>query len=172
MPGARERAGTAPDGSAADSPHLLDLAVLRGVRAATGLRFTRLLNATRHNFAQQLRRERNLGRPIEYLHLALPVVGEGIQFADGWADGNWLSERLQGVRVLLLAGCAGDELGEWLGVVPHVVTLGEEIAAGDAAVLTQHFWHNIGLGKEPGLALEEALAYCPPAVGELVVRHW
>jgi hypothetical protein len=146
--------------------------VLRGVRAATGLRFTRLLNATRHNFAQQLRRERNLGRPIEYLHLALPVVGEGIQFADGWVDGNWLSERLQGVRVLLLAGCVGDELGEWLAVVPHVVTLGEEISPEDGAVLTQHFWHNIGLGREPGLALEEALAYCPPAVGELVVRHW
>ena len=42
----------------------------------------------------------------------------------------------------------------------------------DAAVLTQHFWHNIGLNMEPGAALDEALTHCPPAVSEYVVRHW
>jgi hypothetical protein len=53
-----------------------------------------------------------------------------------------------------------------------VITLGEEIEDADAAVLTQHFWHNIGLGLETGAALEEALGHCPPVVSEYVVKHW
>ena len=47
-----------------------------------------------------------------------------------------------------------------------------EIGVEDAAVLTQHFWQGSGSGLEPGVALEEALRYCPPAVGESVVRYW
>ncbi len=159
-----------------DARQQMDLAALRAVRAATGLRFSRLVDTTQRKFAACLRRERGLGHPVELLHLALPVAAEGIQFTDGWADGNWLSELLQGVQVLLLVGCAGEnagaQLGDWLGVVPHVVSVGEEIGAEDAAVLTQHFWHAICAGKEPGVALEEALGYCPPAVAEYVVRHW
>jgi hypothetical protein len=155
-----------------DSALTLDLAVLRTVRAATGLRFIRVLNASCHKFAAMLRRERNLGHPVEFLHLALHASPAGVQFADGIADGNWLSERLFGVRVMLLASCEGDSVGDWLGVVPHVVTLSEEISHEDAAVLTQHFWHNIGLGKEPGAALDSALTYSPPAMSEYVVRHW
>jgi hypothetical protein len=155
-----------------DSALMLDLAVLRAVRAATGLKFRRVLDATRPKFAETLRRERGLGRPIELLHLALHASREGVEFADGVADGSWLSERLFGVRIMLLASCEGDSVGEWLGVVPHVITLSEEITHEDAAALTQHFWHNIGLNMEPGAALDEALTHCPPAVSEYVVRHW
>ena len=155
-----------------DSALMLDLAALRAVRAATGLKFMRILDATRPKFAAALRRDRRLGRPIELLHLALHASPEGVEFADGVADGNWLSERLFGVRIMLLASCRGDTLGDWLGVVPHVITLSEDISHEDAAVLTQHFWHNIGLSMEPGAALDEALTHCPPAVGEYVVRHW
>ena len=155
-----------------DSALMLDLAALRAVRSATGLKFLRILDATRSKFAATLRRERGLGRPIELLHLALHASPEGVEFADGVADGAWLSERLFGVRIMLLASCQGDSIGDWLGVVPHVITLSEEIAHEDAAVLTQHFWHNIGLSMEPGAALDEALGHCPPAVGEYVVRHW
>ena len=71
-----------------------------------------------------------------------------------------------------LASCRGDSIGDWLGVVPHVITLSEDITHEDAAVLTQHFWHNIGLNLDPGAALDEALTHCPPAVSEYVVRHW
>jgi hypothetical protein len=155
-----------------DSALMLDLAALRAVRSATGLKFQRLLDATRPKFAEALRRERGLGRPIELLHLALHASPEGVEFADGVADGNWLSERLFGVRIMLLASCRGDTIGDWLGVVPHVITLSEEISHEDAAVLTQHFWQNIGLSMEPGPALDEALTHCPPAVSEYVVRHW
>lgn len=162
-----------------DARQQLDLAALRAVRTATGLQFARLIDTTQQKFANSLRRARGLGHPIELLHLALPVGPLRVRFTDGWVDGAWLSERLQGVRVLLLVACecpggapldAG--LGEWLGVVPYVVSVSEEIAAEDAAVLTQHFWQGIGAGLEPGTALEEALCFCPPAVGEFVVRYW
>jgi hypothetical protein len=151
---------------------MLDLAALRAVRAATGLQFLRILNVTRQKFTTTLRRERLLGRQLQLLHIALHASAAGIEFVDGVADGNWLSERLDGVRVLLLASCACDTVGDWLGVVPFVVTLSEEIGHEDAATLTQAFWQNIGLGKEPGEALDEALKRCPPAIGEYVVRHW
>jgi hypothetical protein len=155
-----------------DSALMLDLAALRAVRSATGLEFHRVLDATRPKFAEALRRERNFGRPVELLHLALHASPAGVEFADGVADGSWLSERLFGVRIMLLASCRGDSIGDWLGVVPHVITLSEDITHEDAAVLTQRFWHNIGLGMEPGPALDEALTHCPPAVSEYVVRHW
>jgi hypothetical protein len=155
-----------------DSALMLDLAALRAVRSATGLQFMRLLDTTRHKFATALRRERSFGRPVELLHVALHASHDGVQFADGVADGNWLSERLLGVRIMLLASCEGDSVGDWLGVVPQVITLSEEIGHEDAAVLTRHFWHNIGLNMEPGVALDEALGHCPLAVSEFVVRHW
>jgi hypothetical protein len=159
-------------GNTSGSALMLDLAALRAVRAATGLKFMRLLDATRPRFDNTLRRERGLGRPIELLHLALHASPAGVEFADGVAGGNWLSERLFGVRIMLLASCEGDSIGDWLGVVPHVITLSEEISHEDAAVLTQHFWHNIGRNMEPAAALDEALTHCPPAVSEYVIRHW
>lgn len=156
----------------ADKGLTVDLAVLRAVRAATGLQFRRVLNATRSKFAATLRRERGLGGPVELLHLALPASPAGVEFEDGIADGNWLSERLLGVRVLVLASCESDNLGDWLDVVPHVITFRSAITHEDAGVLTRHFWHNIGRNLDPGAALDEALTHCPPAVSEYVVRHW
>ncbi|MFN8463933.1 MAG: hypothetical protein U0X20_00220 [Caldilineaceae bacterium] len=155
-----------------DTALMVDLAALRAVRAATNLQFRRLIDATRDDFEAHLRRERSKGRPVELLHLALHADHEGVAFADGTADGNWLSERLCGVRVLLLAGCQGDWVGDWLGVVPHVITLSEEISHADAALLTEHFWKGIGHGLDADAALDTALAACPPVVGEYVVRHW
>jgi hypothetical protein len=92
----------------AESAFMLDLAALRAVRSATGLQFRRLLDATRVKFERHLRRERGLGRPVELLHLALHAGPAGVEFGDGVADGNWLSERLFGVRVMLIAGCASS----------------------------------------------------------------
>jgi hypothetical protein len=151
---------------------LLDLAGLRRVRAATGLPFKRVLDCTRAKFTEALRRERGFGHPVELLHLALPTTAAGVEFADGLAGGNWLSERLQGVRVLLHLGNCSEDIGDWLGVVPYVITVAEDIAPADAAVLTEHFWYNIGAGRDPAAALDDALAYCSPAVAEYVVRRW
>jgi hypothetical protein len=150
----------------------LDQAALCAVRSATGLKFMRVLDVTQRKFAETLRRERSLGRPVELLHMALRATPAGIEFVDGLADGSWLSQRLPGVRILLLAAWEGDGAGDWLKVMPHVITLRAGISHEDAAVLTQRFWHNIGLGLEPGQALDEALAHCSPAAGEFVARYW
>ena len=99
-----------------DARQQLDLAALRAVRTATGLSFFRLIDTTQRKFAESLRRERGLGHQIELLHLALPVGPQGVRFTDGWVDGAWLSERLQGVRVLLLV--AGEDTG---GAPPDVL---------------------------------------------------
>ena len=128
-----------------DGDWILDQAALRAVRAATGLKSMRVLGAARSKFALSLRRERSLGRPVELLHVALQAAPAGIYFADGLADGSWLSQQLSGVRILLLAAWEGDGSGDWLQAVPHVITLRAGIAPADAAVLTQRFWHNIGL---------------------------
>ena len=156
----------------ADPNLLLDLAVLRGVREATGLRFRRLINPTAAKLSKALARQRSFGRPIEHLHLAVHSSAGGLLLQDGPVDGDWLSERLEGVRVLLLASCASDGIGDRLSVVPYVVSLSEEITHEDAAVLARHFLQGIGLGQEPGAALDYALERCMPAVGEFVVRHW
>ncbi|MFM7582117.1 MAG: hypothetical protein ACKO9F_05240, partial [Caldilinea sp.] len=71
---------------------------------------------------------------------------KGVQLADG----KWLSERLLGVQVLLLAGCQGDRIGDWLGVVPFVITIDAAIGHDDAAVLCEHFW----IGIRPGSGAE------------------
>ncbi|MFN8469014.1 MAG: hypothetical protein U0X20_25885 [Caldilineaceae bacterium] len=154
----------------------LDLPTLRAVRAATGLDYMRVLNTTSRKFAGALRRERGLGRPIELLHLAVPVSPAGVRFADGVFGSEWLLHYLQGMRILLFASCtfhpACDSLGSWLGEslgdclgrAPYVVAIGDEIMPADAALLARHFWHNIGLAQDPAEALATALQRCPSTV--------
>lgn len=155
-----------------DAALRLDLAALRKVKRLTGLAFHRLTDASADDLDAYLRRERSKGRPVSYLHLAVHANQGGVALAGGAVDGDWLSERLLGVQVLLLAGCHGDRIGDWLGVVPHVVTLDAAIGHDDAAVLCEHFWTGIGRGETPAAALQAALAACAPVVGEYVVRHW
>lgn len=156
-----------------DDPQLrVDLAALRKVKRATGLTFHRLSDATSAAFDNYMRRERSKGHGVTLLHMAVHSSAAGVVFSDQVVDGNWLSERLMGVEVMLLAGCRGDSVGDWLGVVPHVVTLDDAISHQDAGTLTEHFWMNIARGVKPDLALELALQRCAPAVSEYVVRHW
>jgi hypothetical protein len=145
---------------------------LRKVKRLTGLAFHRLTDASADDLDAYLRRERSKGQAVAYLHLAVHADHAGVQLADGAVDGDWLSERLLGVQVLLVAGCQGDRIGDWLGVVPHVVTLDAAIGHDDAAVLCKHFWTGIGQGATPACALAGALAACAPVVGEYVVRQW
>lgn len=149
-----------------------DLAALRQVRAQTGLDFQRIAPCSKGQFDDYFRRERSLKHPVTLLHISAHAGQAGVMLADGLVDGTWLSERLDGVEVLLLAGCNSDVVGDWLGVVPHVITLREEISGQDAATLTLHFWTGIGHGLNPDTALTMALDRCPPVVREFVVRHW
>lgn len=156
-----------------DDPALMiDLAMLRAVRRSTGLGFHRIVAATSHTIADHLRRERELGRPVRWMHLSCHGGSDGLLFADGLVDGDWLSTHLQGVEVLLLAACSGEMIGDWLAVVPHVVTFSDAIGHGDAAVVTKHFWGRIARGDTPDAALQFALVKAQPHVAEFVVRHW
>ena len=155
-----------------DAALRIDLAALRTVKRLTGLAFHRLLSASADDLDTYLRRERAKGRPVTYLHMAVQAGPAGVDLVGGAVDGDWLSEQLMGVQVLLLAGCQSDRIGDWLGVVPYVVTLNEAIGHNDAAVLCEHFWTGIGRGEGPTAALDAALAACAPVVEEYVVRHW
>jgi hypothetical protein len=150
----------------------IDIAALRAVKADANLDFQRIEHATRDDLDAYLRRERSHGRPVRYVHIASHADSNGVQFADGLADGSWLSAMLQGVQVLVLAGCKSDRVGDWLSVVPYVVSLADRISHQDAAILTQHFWSGVARGLDPGEALDAALARCSPVVSEFVVRHW
>lgn len=149
----------------------VDLAALRAVKTRTGLSFMRLKPATKVGLKRLLDRQRMLGMPIRWLQLSLHMGHEGAQFADGIADGVWLSEQLAGVEVLMLAGCSSDFVGDDLGVVPHVVSVMEDIGMRDAAMLSEAFWGQMALGATPREALNEALDRTPPAVEEFVQLH-
>lgn len=155
-----------------DPALMVDLAMLRAVKRETGLHFHRIRNATRTAIEDHLRRERELGRPVRYLHLACHGGSQGILLADGMVGGEWLSTHLQGVEVLLLGACKGEMVGDWLAVVPWVVTFADALGHKDAAVVTRAFWTAIANGRSPEDALQVALEAAPPHVSEFVVKHW
>ena len=154
-------------------PHLLaDEAALRAVEAATGLAFRRLRPATKGRLAAALDRARLHGHPYELVHLAVHAGPQGVDLDGELATGDWLSEHLQGVKVLLLAGCEGDALGDWLGAVPYAITISAPVSHEDAARLTQAFSTEIGRGMPPATALERALDRAPAGMREVVERNW
>ena len=150
----------------------MDVAMVRAAARDTGLHYEHIAQATRSDLETHLRRARSLGRPITWVHLACHTSHEGVLFADGLGDGAWLSSVLMGVDVLLIAGCNGDRIGDWLAVVPHVVTLSDTISHDDAATLTRHFWEQLARGHPPTAALAQAMDRCPQVVWESVVAHW
>lgn len=156
------------------SDHLLemDVAMVRAVARTTGLRYQHIAHATRADLEAHLRRARSLGRPIPWVHMACHVSHAGVLFADGLGDGAWLSSVLMGVEVLLIAGCNGDRVGDWLAVVPYVITLSDKISHDDAATLTHHFWEAMAREQPPTAALAQAMARCPQVLWESVVTHW
>jgi hypothetical protein len=150
----------------------IDLAALREVQRKSNncFRFTRVLPATFVNFKNALARRRESGNPIRDVHLSVDAGPEGVEFVDGVIDGVKLSEVLQDVHVLLLAGCEADQVGDLLGVVPNVVTLREKVETNDARAMTAVFWGAISEGMDAAAAFERVLERCP-AVAEFAELH-
>jgi hypothetical protein len=144
----------------------VDLPALR----ATGVRFVRLLNVTTGEFARHLQRRRGRGIPYRWVHLAMHGTTKGLHFADRMVDGVWLSVHLRGIEVLFLAACQGDVVGSWLGVVPHVITLHEEVTHDDAAEATRVFWGLMGEGHTAEQAFYDMCDRCP-GVAEFAELH-
>lgn len=148
-----------------------DNAMLRKVQAQTSIRISRLLPVSKANFKRTIDRNRAAGRPIEYVHFGVHSGPGGLAFDDGTATGAWLSQQLGGVRVVLIAGCNGDQVADMLGVVNAVVSLREEVDNREAAVFSTAFWLAIGEGKDVEEAFENALTAAPGAVAEFAELH-
>lgn len=158
--------GVGPDSMLQD-----DLAQLRRVQAQTNVRISRLLPVSKASLERTLERHRAAGTPVKLLHLAVHSEPTGLQFADGLADGHWLSQHLAGVEVALLAGCNNDQVADLLRVVPAVVSMREEVANHDAAIFAGAFWMAVGQGMDVNEAFERALQRAPATVGEFVELH-
>jgi hypothetical protein len=157
---------------ASDADLKVDLTSLRAVRTNTGMEFTRIEDVTLEKLKRYLDRARINGRPYKRLHLAVHAGPEGIMMGNVLVNAVVLSEILQGIEVLLLAGCEGDVIGDYLGVVPYVITMTNKVSHTDAALFTRAFWEEIGGGREPSEALDYALDRAPSGMGEFVERHW
>ncbi len=65
-----------------DYEAVLDVPTLRALRAATGLHYRRVLNATLHKLAGAMKIQHRLRRPLPMLQITLPAAAEGITFCD------------------------------------------------------------------------------------------
>lgn len=146
----------------------VDVAALRGVAA---FQLAVLADAKRADLEALLERHRAAGNPVRFLHLGMHANHQGVAFADGLADGSWLSRNLAGVEVLVLAGCESDRVGDWLSVVPAVVSMRSRIDNRDASIFSRAFWTAIGQGQDVQAALDWALERSPSDVGEMVDLH-
>ena len=149
----------------------LDLASLRAVQMETGLEFERILEATPEKLKKTLDRSR-MNRNLTYLHMAVLSGKEGYMLGGEVVEAEWLSEVLGGVLVLLVTGSESDWVGDFLGVVPYVVTMSDQVNSRDATQFSRIFWSEIGRGMGPIKALETALDRAPSVMREYVVRHW
>jgi hypothetical protein len=152
-------------GVGTDAMLQLDLAILRKVKAHTGLDFERITPVTKAGLDRVLGRRRRSGDPVPYLHLSVHAGPTGLQFADGIADGIWLSEHLSGVRVLLIAGCSSDQPADLAAAAECVVSFREDVPNGDAADACEVFWTAIGQGLSGREAYQRTRERCP-AVAE------
>lgn len=154
-----------------DPALLIDLAALRDVEANGRFRVTRLAPVTMAALKRLLDRYRSRGEPIEHVHMAVHAGPQGLLFGDGLATAAWLSETLKSVRVLLINGCQSDHVGDWIGVVPTVITMREDVEHTDAALFGRLFWSAVGEGMAAEDAYLEAIRRSPQGIGEFVELH-
>lgn len=157
--------------TAIDDPNfMLDVASLRAVRTDTGMEISQIKEPSPESLKRILDRLRARGGPF-YLHLAIRTDKDNYQIGDKIVDANWLSSILDGVIVLLVAGSDSDSIGDFLGVVPYVITLAGEVQHRDVALFSRMFWLEIGRGIGAGLALKRALERSPSSIREAVQSH-
>ena len=149
-----------------------DLVSLRAVERETGMDFRRVRDATFAKIKRYLDQGRANGRPYTKMHMAVHASDGGVFLGPERIDGLKFSEILDGVEILLIAGCEGNEIGDWIGRVPHVITISEQVAHKDASLFARAFWTQIGNGKNPDEAVSVALNLAPSGMDEYVEKHW
>ncbi len=152
----------------------MDLLVIR----RAGMKFHRLSPASKAALEIYLSRKRKAGASPRYIHIAAHASAEGIRLSDGLADPEWLADRLDGVEVLLIAGCEGDNIGDVLaGIARYVITMTEPVTnatrpgLSDIGVFAETFWRAIQQGESVGNAYERALRASPSWIGEIAQLH-
>lgn len=149
----------------------LDLSSLRAVKMETGMAFEVIAQCTPEKLQASLDSARGM-QAVTYLHMSIKSDNQGYQLMDQIVDANWLSANLQGVIICLIAGSDSTEVGEFIGVVPYLITMSDKIPNKDAARFTRYFWTEVGKGIGPTLAFQRALDKSPGRMSEYVKRHW
>lgn len=146
----------------------IDIAKLRGIKT---LRLSVIDNASMDELRSILEERRSSGSPVRLLHLSTHSGPQGVAFSDGLADGEWLSENLKDVEILVIAGCKAHRVASLLTVVPFVVSMRDEIENTDASTFSYHFWFAIGDGQEAEDAFHYALEKSRDVVSEMAEFH-
>lgn len=152
-----------------DADLKIDLATLRAVKRITGMNFTRLLNAKFSDFHRVVSEARLSNKPYKYILFSVHSGEDGIML-DRLIGAEELSAEIQDAEILMIAGCKSSEVGQWLGVVPYVITLREAVPMDDASRFVEAFWTGIGNGIDPEKAFYEAVNKVPQ-VGEYAELH-
>lgn len=148
-----------------------DLASIRAVRSETGFEIKELINPTPGSFKRELDLARAKKNQV-YVHMAIRSDKDGYQLGNQIVDLTWLSSILEDVVVMLVAGADSSYIGEFLGVVPYVLTVEGSIPSRDMASFSRLFWAEIGRGMGPSKALKRALLKSSAEVKERIVSHW
>ena len=154
-----------------DAELSLDLTAFRAVRTETKMDFLRIRDATLNDLKVALDRERGRGRTTN-VHLAVHAGPTGVEMGGQIVDAVALSEILDGVQILVIAGCSAAQMGDFLGVAPYVVSMNEAVTHTDAALWSRYWWTAIGNRMTPDQALREALRRSPSGMSEYVVHSW
>lgn len=148
----------------------IDAAVLRKVQQRTGMLMMQI-PPSMVRLRAYLNRHRLLGHPVENVHFSVHSGPGGLIIGNELATGAWLSESLKGTKTVLIAGCESDGVGDWIGIVPNVVTIMNDVINSDAAIFTEAFWMAIGEGVPPHAAYIRALDRSPSTISEYVEFH-
>lgn len=149
----------------------LDLAGIRAVKTETGLDIKEIPSPYPGSLKQELDEAKSRGDHI-YLHMAVKADRDGYQMGKQIVNATWLSSILEGVLILVVAGTDSDYVGEFLGVVPYVITMSGSISHREAATFSRAFWLEVGKGIGPSLALKRALSKSPASIQKQIVCHW
>lgn len=132
-----------------------------------GIAFHRLINASRDDVENELRRRRQDNTLYPWVHVTAHAGKEGVLLADGLADADWWSDTFDGVEVLFLASCTSSAVADKLAGMMAVVYMQEDVKSADAADFTYAFWSSMAVKNDPLEAYRQALR-AVPAVAEFV----